>query len=1150
MSAAFENVTMIAAGAGTGKTYKLTEILVNKLKDGAGTFSVPGILAMTFTKRAAEELRERIRGMFLEQGYNIEATEIDASLIGTVNSVCERLLKRFALEAGLSPRLETLEEQDQSVAMAHALDAVLTDNDITTLNAIAERFGYLSGQNENHKSWKKDIENIVHAARSNHVAPKQLHKSAEESVKIFLGLCGKENDSVLASLPEALRAVIAQIERSGDTGKGTQEYKKMLEEWLNYANQSFESVQWSQWLALIADKPGKNSKADAQVADLQSIAQKHPRTSLFQSDIRTFITLLFDIAAKVMDEYKQYKHEHGLLDFIDQEVLLYTLLGQPEVQEQLRSELSIIMVDEFQDTSPIQLAIFVRLSELGVPCVWVGDWKQSIYGFRGADPKLMQEALESVPKGQREELSNSRRSRKDILTTVNSIFSNDKAFGKNYEPIEPHRSEEEESNNSETPMSKAVQNWHIRAADYAKRNAYFSAGLIENVREMIAQKTVVIDRTTKRPRPIQAGDIGILCRSNNSCKAVAEAFSQAGFHVAFARDGLRRTPEGVFLTACLHKIAHKKDALATMEMLLLSTPEQQYAGTDTRSLIEQLLDERLQYIAALESDSKEESEGEEDMGKDMDENTSAEAPIADTKNKEGNPVQWRHDTPLVQKVLELYEKYKEASPSEIVSLTLTALDVPRIIAAYPDTERREANCESFVALAEQYENSCNRLMTAATLGGFLVWLASLDQEGQQVEGTGADAITVMTYHKSKGLEWNCVLTLDLDDGEPPTRKLFGVRVERERLGRLDSSTILGNCLHVYLPWVYGASKSCPENVLDFESLPTIQSRRTVQNEEEKRLLYVGMTRARDYLVLPTLEYYSKTDKQYKPVESQWLNAVHKPALLLPDMNTTFTWNGHTVQLGRKMCEQQEPQATPQKQTSAYRYWNAYEGKQDYAPFTVNPSRLSDAAMDILKAQLAGKNVAVTQEIISTNTLSLRAAFHHWSDDTVRRFGDAIHAFFCADDAAYSSEQRLAMAGALLARRGAEFSECAEWLVQASLSLQEWITTKHPAATIHREMPIQAVWQGYYITGTVDMVLETDTGLVLIDHKSFGNNEATWRATIEKEGYHYQLELYKHALANAFGKPVVAAYLHLPTAGSVVEVDLALPVVKEGSTSFC
>ena len=334
-------------------------------------------------------------------------------------------------------------------------------------------------------------------------------------------------------------------------------------------------------------------------------------------------------------------------------------------------------------------------------------------------------------------------------------------------------------------------------------------------------------------------------------------------------------------------------------------------------------------------------------------------------------------------------------------------------------------------------------------------------------------------------------------------------------------------------------------MLDFDSLPTIQSRRTVQNEEEKRLLYVGMTRARDYLVLPTLEYGNTKDDTYKPVESQWLNAVHAPALWLPDMNTTFTWKGHTVQLGRTTRQQQEPQAIPQKQTFAYRYWSAYEGKQDYATFTVNPSHLSDAAVDILKAQLAGKTVNTTPEIISTNTLSLRAAFHHWSDDTVRRFGDAIHAFFCADDAAYSSEQRLAMAGALLARHGAEFSECSEWLAQASLSLHEWITAKHPAATIHREMPIQAVWQGYCITGTVDMVLETDTGLVLIDHKSFGSNEAEWSARIEKEGYHYQLELYKHALANAFGKPVVGAYLHLPTAGSVVEVGLALPVVKEG-----
>lgn len=574
MSAAFENVTMISAGAGTGKTYKLTEILVNKLKGSGGTFSVPGILAMTFTKRAAGELRERIRAMFLEQGYSTEAAEIDAALIGTVNSVCERLLKRFALEAGLSPRLETLEEQDQSVAMAHALDAVLTDKDTMTLNAIAERFGYSAGRSEDQRSWKEDIEDIVHAARSNHVDPKQLHTSAEQSVNIFLGLCGKEDDSVFASLPPALSAVIEQIEKCGDTTDITQKYAAKVRQCLQEVDSENPTTPWSVYLGLVQDKLGAMSAHTSAVAHLRSIAQKHPQTALFQSDIRTFITLLFDIVAKVMDEYARYKHERGLLDFIDQEVLLYTLLKQPDVQEQLRSELSVIMVDEFQDTSPIQLAIFVRLSELGVPCVWVGDWKQSIYRFRGADPKLMKEALESVPKERREELSTSRRSRKDILTTVNSIFSNDKAFGKQYEPIEPHRSEEEDSNDGETPMGKAVQNWHIQAKDSKTQNPCFRAGLIENVREMIAQKTVVIDRTTKRPRPIQAGDIAILCRSNTSCEEVAKAFSQAGFHVAFARDGLRKTPEGIFLTACLHKIARRNDALATMEMLLLSTPEQ------------------------------------------------------------------------------------------------------------------------------------------------------------------------------------------------------------------------------------------------------------------------------------------------------------------------------------------------------------------------------------------------------------------------------------------------------------------------------------------------------------------------------------------------------------------------------------------------
>ncbi len=95
-------------------------------------------------------------------------------------------------------------------------------------------------------------------------------------------------------------------------------------------------------------------------------------------------------------ESQLLKTQKGLIDFVDQEQRLFQLLDHPTVEETLREELQLLMVDEFQDTSPIQLALFLKLSRLADQVIWVGDIKQSIYGFRGSDPTLMTAVVNRV----------------------------------------------------------------------------------------------------------------------------------------------------------------------------------------------------------------------------------------------------------------------------------------------------------------------------------------------------------------------------------------------------------------------------------------------------------------------------------------------------------------------------------------------------------------------------------------------------------------------------------------------------------------------------------------------------------------------------------------------------------------------------------
>jgi ATP-dependent exoDNAse (exonuclease V) beta subunit len=113
------------------------------------------------------------------------------------------------------------------------------------------------------------------------------------------------------------------------------------------------------------------------------------------------------------------------VDFVDQEHQALQLLARPDVVDRLRETTRVAFVDEFQDTSPIQLALFLKLAQLVDRSFWVGDPKQAIYGFRGADPELMTEAVQHVVSasgGETDTLATSYRSRPGLVDFVNAAF--------------------------------------------------------------------------------------------------------------------------------------------------------------------------------------------------------------------------------------------------------------------------------------------------------------------------------------------------------------------------------------------------------------------------------------------------------------------------------------------------------------------------------------------------------------------------------------------------------------------------------------------------------------------------------------------------------------------------------------------------------
>jgi len=153
-------ITFISAGAGSGKTHRLTELLHHELT--SGSVRPAGVMATTFTKRAAAELRERVRGHLLKQGNFALANSMGQARIGTVNSVCGQLIARFAFEAGIATEQQVLEEAQSGILLGRAIDAVLDGPSMQRLLGLVRRLGL-------EDDWKDALQLLVNQIRSNDI---------------------------------------------------------------------------------------------------------------------------------------------------------------------------------------------------------------------------------------------------------------------------------------------------------------------------------------------------------------------------------------------------------------------------------------------------------------------------------------------------------------------------------------------------------------------------------------------------------------------------------------------------------------------------------------------------------------------------------------------------------------------------------------------------------------------------------------------------------------------------------------------------------------------------------------------------------------------------------------------------------------------
>ncbi|MEM8909588.1 MAG: UvrD-helicase domain-containing protein, partial [Bacteroidota bacterium] len=411
-------IKIISAGAGSGKTYRLTQEMVQLLKQGV---RASGIIATTFTTKAAAELQERVRVKLLEEGLVEEANALTNALIGTVHGLGVKLLKRFAFIAGVSPEVDIIADEDQQILFNQSLATVLRVERIQEMEHYSNRLGL---SKKNYYDWRKAVKELTDAARSNDFSTAVLEESKQKSIASFRKFLDPPSTQTASSyyelLTELLEQTIDALKQNEDHTKKTQGAIATLNGFKNQLALQGD-LNWHQWVKMTKLGVGAKSKTDIEA--LVTFAQSHEAHPDFHQDIEHYLGLIFDIAIEAIREYEAYKKRRGLIDYIDMETQVKRLLDHPQVQEILREELDLLMVDEFQDTNPIQLEIFLKLSNIAQHSVWVGDPKQSIYGFRGAEPRLMQEIIRQNGGIDPADIQvYSWRSREEIVYLTNALF--------------------------------------------------------------------------------------------------------------------------------------------------------------------------------------------------------------------------------------------------------------------------------------------------------------------------------------------------------------------------------------------------------------------------------------------------------------------------------------------------------------------------------------------------------------------------------------------------------------------------------------------------------------------------------------------------------------------------------------------------------
>lgn len=807
----------VAAGAGSGKTFTLTQRIVWALKEGSGTDGKPYLssldqaLIITFTNAAATEIKERVREALEKEGLHSAALQVDDAWISTIHGMCSRILKIHALDLGLDPEFEIIDDMTRNQLVNISIEEVLRE--LSQDESYAEFLSIYAG---NRDALKSRIEMLISYAQSSPVGMDTISFVGDGS---DLEVLKAELESLCGAL-EALRAAIAATkpDEAEQLQNVQSELSSKLQQHLVLSLTDFDQAFWDTLQKAL--KIGRSSKEIKIVKD-EATYQLKVCSSLFGLIQDTFEgQCLKDVTEQVYKLFKQKKRAVGGLDNDDLLHLTAKVFEEhPEIAAVYTDKFKLVMVDEFQDTDQQQVQMIKSLSGKDAQYLTtVGDAQQSIYRFRGADVDVFFRRQAEVSEDLQPRLVDNFRSHNEILRFVAKVCSADGMIP-NFMDLSAGREEPATPFIAHSPrvyfeVTKFEKSGNSKPGDDVTRSQLVAYQLADRI------------NTLMQDEKIQAKDVAILMKSVKKAQPYIEALRTFGIEsVVSGASTFGEQPEVQLIGSLLQALANMYDSYEGLFPVLSS----EIFSLDASDLL------------LLGTNFGE--NGQRITNRDI-----AESVVNDVCNP---PFEV---SPKLKNALEVLSNARSSLSNKRVSdvIKKVVLDAGWISRLQKMGNEGQSKIANIFAALEQIDSLQKELSigVASVAKAFSQWCNTAKESPKVLHCSTQNAVTFMTIHASKGLEFPVVAVVGAVSGPKAgagSEPFLHVRKD-------DLYQIAFSSSSKKLHELYDDCHEVPTSIDECKSL--LEWRmflETQENEfeeqEQNRRLYVALTRAREAVIL-------------------------------------------------------------------------------------------------------------------------------------------------------------------------------------------------------------------------------------------------------------------------------------------------------------